>query len=87
MPQSCRQVDQTQKFNKCLTQTLFKIQCFSFFFTQILKFIFNIQVGVLVIKKYVANRKNYGHQKMNLIIHVKRNEKSWIFKIIYGKPL
>ena len=38
-------------------------------------------------KNYVMNRENYGHQKMNLIIHVKKNEKSWILKTVYGKHL
>ena len=43
--------------------------------------------GFVMKKNYVMNRENYGHQKMNLIIHVKKNEKSWILKTVYGKHL
>ena len=38
-------------------------------------------------KNHVTNRENYGRQKMNLIINVKKNEKSWILKTVYGKHL
>ena len=41
--------------------------------------------GFVMKKNYVMNRENYGHQKMNLIIHVKKNEKSWILKTVYGR--
>ena len=43
--------------------------------------------GSFVIKFYVSNRENYGHQKINLIVHVKINEKSWILKTVYVKHL
>ena len=36
---------------------------------------------------FVTNRENYGCQKMNLIIHVKKNEKSWILKTVNDKQL
>ena len=32
-------------------------------------------------------RENYGHQKINLNIQLKKNEKSWILKTLYGKHL
>ena len=38
-------------------------------------------------KIYVLNRENYGHQKINLIVHVKINEKSWILRTVYVKHL
>ena len=36
---------------------------------------------------YVTTRENYGRQKINLNIQVKKNEKSWNLKTLYGKHL
>ena len=38
-------------------------------------------------RNYVSRRENYGRQKMNLNIQVKKNENSWILKALYGKHL
>ena len=38
-------------------------------------------------RNYVTTRGNYGRQKMNLNIQVKKNEKSWILKALYDKHL
>ena len=34
-----------------------------------------------------SKRNIYGHQKINLIINFKKNEKTWILKTLYGKHL
>ena len=41
----------------------------------------------MIRKIYVMKRENYGCQKMNLIIHLKKNEKSWILKTVYDKHI
>ena len=38
-------------------------------------------------RNYVTMRENYGRQKINLNIQVKKNDKSWILKALYGKHL
>ena len=38
-------------------------------------------------RNYVTTRENYGRQKINLNIQVKKNEKSLILKALYGKHL
>ena len=38
-------------------------------------------------RNYVKTRENYGRQKINLNIQVKKNEKSWNLKTLYGKHL
>ena len=38
-------------------------------------------------RNYVTTREIYGHQKINLDIEVKKNEKSWILKALYCKHL
>ena len=40
--------------------------------------------GFLIKKIDVANRENYGRQKMNSIIPVKKMKKSWILETVYG---
>ena len=52
-----------------------------------IKFIFWHPCGEVIKKFYVSNRENYGRQKINLIVHVKINEKSWISKTVYVKHL
>ena len=38
-------------------------------------------------RNYVTTIENYGRQKMNLNIQLKKNDKSWILKALYGKHL
>ena len=38
-------------------------------------------------RNYVMTRESYGRQKINLNIQVKKNEKSWNSKTLYGKHL
>ena len=38
-------------------------------------------------KKIYVSEKNYGRQKINLNIQVKKNDNSWILKALYGKHL
>ena len=38
-------------------------------------------------RNYVTTGENYGRQKINLNIQVKKNDNSWILKALYGKHL
>ena len=38
-------------------------------------------------RNYVTMRENYGRQKIILNIQLKKNEKSWNLKTLYGKHL
>ena len=61
-----------------------KSSCFHFFKLKLLNsFSTSLIFSVRNINFFYHETSPHVCQKMNLIIHVKKNEKSWILKIVY----
>ena len=68
---------------------LLKSSCYHFFLLEYLNLFSDVHVAARFCDKrnYFTMSENYGLQKINLNIQVKKNEKSWNSKTLYGKHL